>query len=260
MSVIDIERFLRDLAKASGEAILPFFRSSMGVENKAAKSPFDPVTEADKAGEATMRAMIKRAFPDHGIIGEEYGTEKTDAEYVWVLDPIDGTKAFICGLPMWGTLIGLTHNGTPAYGMMNQPFTGEQWWGDTGSAHMSSSKGMRKLKTRRCTSLEDAVLSTTSPLMFKGEDEKLYKKLESKAKLARFGADCYAYAMLAAGHIDIVIESGLDPYDIVPLIPIIQGAGGIVTTWDGNDARQGGRILASGDKILHKNLLEILKV
>jgi histidinol phosphatase-like enzyme (inositol monophosphatase family) len=258
MSAIDFERFTKELAKASGEAILPFFRTSIGIENKAAKSPFDPVTEADRAGEAIMRAMIKRHFPAHGIIGEEYGAENALEEYVWVLDPIDGTKAFICGLPMWGTLIGLTHNGVPAYGMMNQPFTGEQWWGDVGSAHMSSSKGIKKLKTRRCASLEDAVLSTTSPLMFKGEDKVLYKKLEDKAKLARFGADCYAYAMLAAGHIDIVIETGLDPYDIVPLIPIIQGAGGIVTTWEGEDARRGGRILACGDKRLHEILLGML--
>ncbi|HYY84849.1 MAG TPA: inositol monophosphatase family protein, partial [Beijerinckiaceae bacterium] len=182
--------------------------------------------------------------------------------YVWVLDPIDGTRAFMAGLPVWGTLIGLTRLGTPAYGLMHQPFTGERFWGDGGKAvfrRAGDPGGERRLKTRRCSSLADAIVSTTSPRLFTGEALRAYDRVESAAKLARYGTDCYAYCMLAAGHIDVVIESGLKPHDIVALIPIVEGAGGVVTTWDGGPAARGGSIVAVGDRRLHEAVLALLR-
>lgn len=258
MGLIDFSHFVDELAVSSGQAILPFFRTAIATEDKSRGGVFDPVTEADRASEATMRQLIRRSFPTHGIVGEEFGTENADAEYVWVLDPIDGTRAFIAGLPTWGTLIGLTRNGTPAFGMMHQPFTGERFFGDCGSATYRGPGGERKLRTRRCPSLDEAVLSTTSPKLFAGEELRAYDRVESIAKLTRYGCDCYAYCMLAAGHIDLVVESGLKPYDIVALIPIIEGAGGIVTSWDGGSAANGGRIVAAGDRRVHAAAVELL--
>jgi histidinol phosphatase-like enzyme (inositol monophosphatase family) len=259
MGLIDFSQFVNELAAVSGQAILPFFRSAIAADDKSRGGAFDPVTEADRAGEAAMRQLIRRSFPTHGIVGEEFGTENGDAEYVWVLDPIDGTKAFIAGLPTWGTLIGLSRRGRPAFGMMHQPFTGERFFGDGGSATFKGPGGERRLRTRRCASLSQAILSTTSPKMFSGEELRAYNRVESVARLTRYGCDCYAYCMLAAGHIDLVIESGLKPYDIAALIPIIEGAGGIVTTWDGGSAAQGGSIVAAGDQRIHAAAVELLK-
>ena len=262
MAVIDFSSFVDDLATASGKAILPFFRSVLAPENKARGGAFDPVTEADRAGEAVMRHLIKQAFPHHGVVGEEFGTEHGDAEYVWVLDPIDGTRAFIAGLPLWGTLIGLMRNGTPAYGLMHQPFTGERFYGDGGRSFFRLAREgapvHRRLRTRRCDSLGEAVLSTTSPKLFEERGRDAYERVESEVRLARYGYDCYAYCMLAAGHIDLVIESGLKPYDIVALIPIIEGAGGVVTGWDGGPAARGGSIVAAGHRRLHGAALDLL--
>lgn len=258
MGLIDFKHFVNELATVSGQAILPFFRTSIAAEDKSRGGAFDPVTEADRASEAAMRQLIKRTFPTHGIIGEEFGPERADAEYVWVLDPIDGTRAFIAGLPTWGTLIGLSRNGRPVFGMMHQPFTGERFFGDGGSATFRGPGGERRLLTRRCTSLREAVISTTSPRLFAGEELRAYDRVESVARLARYGCDCYAYCMLAAGHIDLVVESGLKPHDIVALIPIIEGAGGIVTAWDGGSAAEGGRIVAAGDRRVHAAAVELL--
>jgi myo-inositol-1(or 4)-monophosphatase len=177
---------------------------------------------------------------------------------VWVLDPIDGTRAFIAGLPTWGTLIGLNRGGVPAFGMMHQPFTGERFFGDTRGASFRGPGGERRLRVRPCASLKDAVMATTSPRLFTGETLRAYDRVESVARLARYGCDCYAYCMLAAGHIDLVVESGLKPYDIVALIPIIEGAGGIVTAWDGGSAANGGSIVAAGDRRVHAAAVELL--
>jgi myo-inositol-1(or 4)-monophosphatase len=258
MALIDFTQFVNELANRSGQAILPFFRSSIAAEDKSRGGDFDPVTEADRAGEVAMRQLIKRTFPTHGIVGEEFGAEGADAEYVWVLDPIDGTRAFIAGLPTWGTLIGLSRSGRPCFGMMHQPFTGERFFGDGGSATYRGTGGERRLMTRRCASLKDAVMATTSPKLFAGEELRAYDRVESVARLARYGCDCYAYCMLAAGHIDLVVESGLKPYDIVALIPIIEGAGGIVTAWDGGSAAEGGAIVAAGDRRVHAAAVELL--
>lgn len=260
MSVVELGRFMDDLALASGKAIMPFFRAQFALEDKARSgSPFDPVTEADRAAEVVLRAMIGKAFPGHGILGEEFGTERADAECVWVLDPIDGTRAFIAGLPSWGTLIGLTRNGVPVRGLMHQPYLGELFTGDGRTAKLRGPSGERTLRSRRCADLSQALLATTDPRLFTGgEETERFRALEGQVRLSRYGTDCYAYCMLAAGQIDLVVEAGLKPYDICALIPIIEGAGGRVTGWGGGPAAAGGRVVAAGDPRLHEAALRVL--
>jgi myo-inositol-1(or 4)-monophosphatase len=177
---------------------------------------------------------------------------------VWVLDPIDGTKSFISGMPVWGTLIGLMRFGEPVFGMMNQPFTHERFSGDGGGAHYRGPGGNRHLRVRGCSSIEDALMYTTSPLLMNRQDRAAFGILENKVKLSRYGGDCYHYCMLAAGHIDLIIETELKPYDIIPLIPIITGAGGIVSTWENGPAQRAGRVIVAGDKRVHQAALELL--
>jgi myo-inositol-1(or 4)-monophosphatase len=259
MTAVDFAAFVDHLATVSGEAILPFFRTSLSVEDKSAGSSFDPVTNADRAAEAAMRTLIRRTFPGHGIVGEEYGDENADAEYVWVLDPIDGTKSFISGMPAWGTLIALTRSGRPVFGMMHQPFLRERFSGDGHTARYRGPAGERQLIVRPCAKLEQAVLYTTSPRLMNEKDRSAFCRVEEQVRLSGYGGDCYAYCMLAAGHIDLVIETEIKPHDIVPLIPIITGARGIVTTWNGEGAEAGGRIIAAGDRRVHAGVIELLK-
>ncbi len=258
MTVIDFKAFIDRLATASGETILPFFRTSLSIDNKGNHHDFDPVTEADRAAEAVMRRLIKATFPQHGIVGEEFGSEREDADYVWVLDPIDGTKSFIAGFPLWGTLIGLLHRGTPVFGMMHQPFIGERFSGDGGAAQYRGPSGARKLGVRRCAALQEATSFTTSPLLMNAADRAAFSRVEQAVRLTRYGGDCYSYCMLAAGHLDIVVETELKAYDIAALIPIITGAGGIITTWEGNPAQSGGRIVAAGDPRVHEAAMKLL--
>jgi histidinol-phosphatase len=260
MTAVDLAAFIDSLASVAGEAILPFFRTALSVEDKSGGRAFDPVTAADRAAEQAMRALIRRTFPSHGIIGEEFGAERAEAEYVWVLDPIDGTKSFISGMPAWGTLIALTHAGLPVLGMMHQPFVGERFSGDGASARYRGPAGERALMARACAKLSDAVLYTTSPRLMKPADRKAFGQVEEMVRLSRYGGDCYAYCLLAAGHIDLIIETELKPHDVIPLIPIITGAGGVVTTWEGGAATGGGRIIAAGDKRLHKAAMAALKL
>src|SRR6516165_10006057 len=236
MTAVDFAAFVDQLATVAGDAILPFFRTSLSIEDKNPGSSFDPVTAADRAAEAAMRTLIRRTFPDHGVIGEEYGDEHADAEFVWVLDPIDGTKSFISGMPAWGTLIALTRSGKPVFGMMHQPFLRERFNGDGRIARYRGPAGERHLMVRPCEDLKHAVLSTTSPRLMSDKDRSAFARVEASARLSLYGGDCYAYCMLAAGHIDLVIETEIKPHDIVPLIPIITGARGIVTTWNGEAA------------------------
>ncbi len=258
MTAIDFTSFVDKLASASGDTILPFFRTALAVENKLSRG-FDPVTAADRAAENAMRSLIRENFPEHGILGEEYGSERTDAEYVWVLDPIDGTKSFIAGMLGWGTLIGLMRFGEPVYGMMHQPFTRERFIGDGGAAHYRGPTGDRDLHVRSCAALSDAVLFTTSPLLMNDDDRTAFVKVENSVKLSRYGGDCYAYCMLAAGQIDLVIETSINPHDIVALIPVILGAGGIITTWENGPPQAGGRIIAAGDKRTHEAAMAMLR-
>ena len=181
---------------------------------------------------------------------------------MWVVDPIDGTKSFISGLPVWGTLIGLLNNGRACYGMMNQPFTGETFSGDGKASVWTGAKNgeptRQRLYTRPCAGLADATLMTTSPRLIPDDRREAYARVEAQARLVRYGGDCYAYCMLAAGHVDLVIEAELKPYDIVALIPIIEGAGGIITTWEGGDPAKGGAIVAAGDRRVHEAALGAL--
>jgi histidinol phosphatase-like enzyme (inositol monophosphatase family) len=259
LTVIDFTAFIGRLATSSGETILPFFRTSLSIDNKSSSHDFDPVTEADRAAEAVMRRLIKANFPQHGIVGEEFGSEREDAEYVWVLDPIDGTKSFISGFPIWGTLIALLHRGNPVFGMMHQPFIGERFSGDSGSARYQGPSGERKLAVRRCATLSEASCFTTSPLLMNTTDREAFHRVEAGVRLTRYGGDCYSYCMLAAGHLDLVIETELKPYDIAALIPIVTGAGGVITTWEGGPAQGGGRIVAAGDPRVHEAALKLLK-
>jgi myo-inositol-1(or 4)-monophosphatase len=258
MTAIDFAAFVNELATVSGETILPFFRTALSIEDKGKPGGFDPVTAADHAAETAMRTLIRRTFPDHGIIGEEYGRERADAEYVWVLDPIDGTKSFISGMPAWGTLIALLRSGEPVFGMMSQPFIRERFSGDGRRASYRGPAGERDLRVRACPELSKAVLFTTSPLLMKPGDRAIFSRVEQAVRLSRYGGDCYAYCMLAAGHVDLVIETELKPYDVLPLLPIIAGAGGIVTSWEGGAPHAGGRIIAAGDKRAHAAALALL--
>jgi myo-inositol-1(or 4)-monophosphatase len=258
MTAVDFAAFVDRLADASGDAIRPFFRTSLKVEDKSHGGTFDPVTAADRAAEAAMRTMIQQTFPDHGVIGEEFGDDRPDADSVWVLDPIDGTKSFICGMPAWGTLIALMRGGSPVYGMMHQPFIRERFFGDGAMSRYRGPAGERALAVRPCVRIEDATLLTTSPLLMNATDRAAFEKVERLVRLSRYGGDCYAYCMVAAGHIDLVIETEIKPYDIAALIPIITGAGGIVTTWEGEPAERGGRIIAAGDKRVHAAAIKAL--
>ena len=258
MTAVDLAAFVDQLATAAGETILPFFRTALSVEDKSRGGAFDPVTAADRAAETAMRTLIHRTFPHHGIIGEEYGDERVDAEFVWMLDPIDGTKSFIAGMPAWGTLIALTRFKKPVFGMMHQPFVGERFSGDGKSARYRGPAGERQLLVRPCAELASAVLFTTSPRLMQNKDRAAFHVVEEAVRLSRYGGDCYAYCMLAAGHVDLVIETEIKPHDIVPLIPIISGAGGIVTTWEGEAADAGGRIIAAGDERVHAAAMQLL--
>lgn len=249
--------FMHLLADAAAVETLPRFRSGTAVSNKL-QSGFDPVTEADRAAEAAIRQCIKAHFPDHGIMGEEYGNEGLDREYVWVIDPIDGTRAFISGLPVWGTLIGLYKNGRACLGLMDQPFTGERYLADGNGAHYSGPGRQGKITARDCESLGEATLFTTSPHLFSGEQARVYRSIEEKVNLFRYGCDCYAYALVASGNADLVIENGLNAYDIGGLITILESAGAIVTDWQGGRPEQGGDILAAGSRTVHEEALALL--
>jgi histidinol phosphatase-like enzyme (inositol monophosphatase family) len=258
MSLVSLDSFFAELAQASGEIILPYFRMPLVVDDKNPGQIFDPVTEADRGAEQVIRQLIKARYPDHAIRGEEFGLENEGAAYEWVIDPIDGTRAFICGLPTWGTLVGLKHHGKPFTGMMNQPHIGERFMGDGKDAWMITGGDKKALRTRKITRLSDAFIATTSPRIIMGSEAKAYDRLEQQCKLARYGTDCYAYAMLAAGQIDLVVETGLQAYDVAGLIPIVEGAGGMMTTWSGGSASEGGSILAAGSQALHNAAMECL--
>lgn len=250
--------FIRQLAHVAAAETLPRFRSQGTVDNKLAGG-FDPVTEADQEAERVIRALINARFPDHGILGEEHGSENLSSRYVWIIDPIDGTRAFISGVPVWGTLVGLTVDGDAVAGLMSQPFTGELYYANASGSHYEGSGGPRKLATRKTTQLSEAILFTTTPSLFQGDMRSNYDDLERQVRLARYGTDCYAFAMLAAGNIDIVTDPGLKPYDIVALIPIIEKAGGVITTFDGRPAEQGGDILAAATPELHAAAMTALR-
>jgi len=248
-----------ELADISGAAILPHFRRRIRIDNKADKG-FDPVTAADRAAERVISKALSSRFPDHGLEGEEYGHRNPDARMRWIVDPIDGTRAFILGMPIWGTLIGLMDGDSPVIGLMDQPYTRERFWSGERSSFFRGPDGKeRRIKTRSCPSLAEAMFTTTDPGLFKSaKDQRGFKAIKERVRSVRYGGDCYAYCLLAAGLIDIVVETGLKPFDIIALIPIIERAGGRITTWDGEPAIRGGRIVATGDPRLHEEALSLL--
>jgi myo-inositol-1(or 4)-monophosphatase len=248
------------LADAAGAAIRPHFRQRLAVEAKADASP---VTVADRAAESAMRELLAARRPGDGVVGEEYGAERADAEYVWVLDPIDGTKAFISGLPTFGTLIALLHRGTPVLGVIDQPVSGERWLGVAGlGADLRDGRGATPapIHTRDCASLAEASLFCTHPNQFAGADAEAYARLAARARLTRHGLDCYAYAMLATGFIDLAVEASLEPHDYLALVPVVEGAGGRISDWDGAPLglASDGRVAAAGDPRRHAEALAVL--
>ncbi|MBV6656385.1 MAG: histidinol-phosphatase [Devosiaceae bacterium] len=249
------------IREAADTNTLPLFRARPDVENKAPDGAFDPVTEADRACERAIRALIEASFPDDGIIGEEYGTVRPEAAFQWIIDPIDGTRAYVSGVPLWGTLVGLLHNGRPCAGMGYQPYIGEAFV-NAGSSAMHLHRGTEKpLSTRPCTELSAATLFTTTPALFGREERPCYDAVEKAARANRYGADWYGYALVASGTTDIVIETGLAVYDILPLVPIIEGAGGLVCNWRGAPLTPEGftgQVLALGDAALKPALLDAL--
>jgi myo-inositol-1(or 4)-monophosphatase len=258
-SLADLVDFAHTLADASGAVIRPFFRVPLAVDNKASPGAFDPVTEADTSAERVIAAAVAARWPEHGFIGEEHGTTRPDARLRWVVDPIDGTRAFITGGPRWGTLIGLLDGEAPVLGLMDQPFTRERFWSGTDGAFMRTADGERPIRTRACAGLAEAILSTTHPDLFDaGAEADGFARLKQQVRMTRYGGDCYAYCLLAAGFVDLIVEAGLKSYDIVALIPIIERAGGRITTWDGKPATAGGRIVAAGDPRLHAQAMAVL--
>lgn len=255
-----LDAFTVELNRASAAVILPLFRAEHGMTDKGAGA-FDPVTEADKGAEAAIRRLISERYPDHGVIGEEYGEDRPDAEFVWVLDPIDGTRAFIAGLPVWTTLIGLRHQGKPVLGSIGQPYLGEVFIGHAGGSRLIDRAGERPIHVRPCSKLTDAIIATTDPeSCFDGAELGAWTQVRAAARLARLGCDAYAYAMVAQGTMDLVVEAGLKCWDIEAAIPLIEGAGGIVTNWRGAPIGQsGGQMAIAGDRAVLDEALVALK-
>ena len=254
-----LDAFLIELNRASAEVILPLFRAEHGLLNKAGPGDFDPVTEADKGAERAIRRLIAEQFPDHGVIGEEYGEDRPDAEFVWVLDPVDGTRAFIAGLPVWTTLIGLRFQGEPVLGSIGQPFTGELFIGHAGGSRLISGGQERAIRVRACPRLSEAVIATTDPAIFDDAERAAWRRLRQGVRLARLGCDAYAYAMVALGTMDMVVEARLKSWDIESAVPLIAGAGGTITDWSGATlGRNGGQVAIFGDPALLESALVAL--
>ncbi|WP_421788254.1 histidinol-phosphatase [Hyphobacterium sp.] len=245
------------LADAAGAAILPYFRQAPDVENKAA-SGFDPVTAADRAAEQAMRELIRAERPGDGVLGEEFPPKDSRNGWSWTLDPIDGTRGFIAGSPTWCVLIALTYDGRPVLGVIDQPHTGERFSGHGKQAGLQIRGARRELAVSGTAALADAILATTDPYLFRDREAELFSRLHSDVRLTRFGMDAYAYALLAAGGIDLVVESGLGPHDIHALIPVVRGAGGLITDWRGGDDFATGRLVAAATRELHAAALEKL--
>ena len=255
----EIQQVAFAMADAARSAILPYFRADgLVAENKLA-SGFDPVTEGDRAGEAAMRAVLAERRPDDGIFGEEMGRSEGTSGLTWVLDPIDGTRGFMSGTPTWGVLIALADERGPIFGIIDQPFIGERFVGGLGLAHVEGPQGRRPLQARKGSRLADATLFTTFPEVGSAEEAAGFRAVSEKARLTRYGMDCYAYALVAAGQVDLVIEAGLNAYDVQAPIAVIEAAGGIVTDWQGGKAHEGGRILAAANAELHAEALEVLR-
>jgi myo-inositol-1(or 4)-monophosphatase len=254
--------FAHTLADAAGVVIRPYFRKAIEVIDKSKSGPkplFDPVTEADRNAETAIRKLIKERYPNDGILGEEHGNEPGTSRRTWILDPIDGTRAFITGRHTWGTLIALCEDGVPVLGIIDQPVLRERFIGHPGTAELVSPDGKQQLRTRRCNKLSSAVVSTTHPWGYFSRDERaVFEEICENARMSYFGGDCYGYALLAMGFIDVIIEGRLAPWDVAALVPVIQNAGGVITDWDGKPFTHGGRVVAAGDPRVHAEVVKRL--
>lgn len=259
MTPADLLPFAHALADAAGAAIRPFFRADLAMSDKGGKPDFDPVTEGDRGAEAAMRALIDAMHPDHGVLGEEEGRRLGRGPWEWVLDPIDGTRAFVAGLPTWGTIIGLRYEGRPVLGVVDQPITGERWWGVGGEAWMRDHRGVTRIRARHGVALRDAIFATTTTELFHTEPQKaLLTALQTGTRLRRYGGDCYAYTLVAAGGMHVVVERGLEAYYVCGIVPIIEGAGGVMTTWEGGPAGDGGAVIAAASPELHAEVMVLV--
>jgi histidinol phosphatase-like enzyme (inositol monophosphatase family) len=252
------------LADAAGAACLPFFRTrDLGADDKGGAGAFDPVTAADRAAEAAIRAILAAERPADGVLGEEEAPTAGTSGLTWVIDPIDGTRAFISGLPTWGVLVGLDDGADVRIGVIDQPHIGERFVGVKAPAGPRAWLAFRgqshAMRTRPCPALDRATLYTTSPQMFGPREWEGFRAVQSRVRLARYGVDCYAYALVALGHVDLVIESDLQPFDIAAPKAVIEAAGGMVTDWRGGDCRGGGQVIAAGDARVHAEALAILR-
>jgi histidinol phosphatase-like enzyme (inositol monophosphatase family) len=257
----EFDAFLVELNRAAAGEILPRFRGEHGLAHKPGRWDFDPVTDADKRAEAAIRALIAERYPDHGVLGEEYGSDRAEAGFVWVIDPIDGTRAFIAGLPLWCTLIGLRHEGRPVLGSIGQPYLDELYIGHAGGSRLIARGQTRPLRVRACPRLTEAIIATTDPEMcFSGAERGAWTQVRAAARLARLGCDAYAYAMVAAGTLDLVVEAGLKAWDIDPATPVVEGAGGAVTDWRGGPVgSDGGQVAIAGDRACLEEALVALR-
>ncbi|EFL88795.1 histidinol-phosphatase [Ahrensia sp. R2A130] len=255
MTDAEIKALLHELCDVAARETLPRFRQRLSIDNKEADG-FDPVTEADREAERAIRDVLAMRRPDDSIIGEEFDPVEGSSDYTWILDPVDGTRAFISGLPVWGTLIGLYDDRRPIAGAMDQPFTGDRHIATGGKSLLQDRFGTKiENQVSNVTTLAEAILMTTSPHLLNGTR---YENVEQKVKLFRYGCDCTAYGLLAAGHVDLVIENGLNIYDIAALIPIMKMAGATVTAWDGGDPSQGGSVLAAASETVHNEAMAVL--
>ena len=255
--IVELEDFALELAYTAGGIAQAHFRRGVTVENKSATA-FDPVTNADRAIERVLRTAIDARYPDHGIVAEEEGERLGCGEYTWYIDPIDGTRSFMTGSPLWGTLIGLTRGEQPLFGLLVQPVLEEVFFGGPSGSWLIKPERRDRLKSRTCKSLAKAMLGCTHPDMFTGQKAHAFRAVSAKCLLTRFGGDCYNYVMVAAGYLDLVIESQLKPNDIVPLIPILEGAGCVVTDWHGKPPLRGGDVVVAASRDLHKAALAAL--
>lgn len=254
----DLLNVAHQLADAAAKAILPYFRTTDLVTTNKDASAFDPVTQADKAAELAMRELLSALRPDDGILGEEFGHHGGTTGLTWVLDPIDGTRGFVAGTPTWGVLIAVSDNSGPVLGIIDQPYIGERFVGAGSEAYFDRAGQRHPINTRQTTALDEAIVFTTFPEVGEPFERAGFEAVANQAKLVRYGMDCYAYALLAAGQIDLVIEAGLQAYDIQAPIAVIQAAGGHVTDWQGNPVHMGGRAVAAANATLHGKALEIL--
>ena len=255
----DLIAFANRLADISGAVIRPYFRKPITVTHKDGKAAFDPVTEADRGAERAIRDLIAKERPDDGILGEEFGETAGKNKYRWVLDPVDGTRAFITGRHEWGSLIALEDGGVPVLGILDQPVLGERFIGVGGAAHLVQAGRSLALKTRECADLKDATLCATDPSAYFSQTETdAFSRVKAQTRMTRYGGDCYLFAALALGFVDLVIEAGFHAWDAAALIPIVEGAGGVMTSWDGGSAASGKTIVAAGDRRVHEAAMKLL--